>query len=332
MVDSLWFGMHTKILGEKDGPHTNHPGWLVTVRHSTTGLEVARSFGRLSTWGFGLRLHRLNPCHYTMLHGGWGIHWSIPMGFAKLVAFHIISRYFQRIQEFTQYPQQSAKRPSGPTYLPILFETCGCWKWIPFKLSISFNNPMFYKYRLPKNNQQTDWTKWNCQVPWASPMVVLCPWRVAWLWRRCPRPYDAWRWVAGGVRRSATWGSNPIGERRFVVVSWKRLVGQSDQQKSLEFGNFFFFKALNLHFFGLCSSCVIVRSHSLTFSEVKRKHLNFERDWNLHPPRSWLSDDVGPGISVEAWKVAWLNNSSFGWARQYRNSSRMHIVHTYHDL
>lgn len=242
MVDSLWFGMHTKILGEKDGPHTNHPGWLVTVRHSTTGLEVARSFGRLSTWGFGLRLHRLNPCHYTMLHGGWGIHWSIPMGFAQLVAFHIISRYFQRIQEFTQYPQQSAKRPSGPTYLPILFETCGCWKWIPFKLSISFNNPMFYKYRLPKNNQQTDWTKWNCQVPWASPMVVLCPWRVAWLWRRCPRPYDAWRWVAGGVRRSATWGSNPIGERRFVVVSWKRLVGQSDQQKSLEFGTFFFLR------------------------------------------------------------------------------------------
>ena len=332
MVDSLWFGMHTKILGEKDGPHTNHPGWLVTVRHSTTGLEVARSFGRLSTWGFGLRLHRLNPCHYTMLHGGWGIHWSIPMGFAKLVAFHIISRYFQRIQEFTQYPQQSAKRPSGPTYLPILFETCGCWKWIPFKLSISFNNPMFYKYRLPKNNQQTDWTKWKlpgsmgltdgCAMPLAR-CLALAPLSTA-----LRRPGGELPVVSGDQPLGAAIQSANVGLSWLVGRGWLvKVINKNHWNLGL-----FFFKALNLHFFGLCSSCVIVRSHSLTFSEVKRKHLNFERDWNLHPPRSWLSDDVGPGISVEAWKVAWLNNSSFGWARQYRNSSRMHIVHTYHDL
>lgn len=108
--------------------HTNHPGWLVTVRHSTTGLEVARSFGRLSTWGFGLRLHRLNPCRYTAtrwlgdtLINSYGI--CETSGISNHFCW-----YFQRIQEFRNM-------------------------WVLEMNSLqTFNHPMFYKYRLPKKN------------------------------------------------------------------------------------------------------------------------------------------------------------------------------------
>ena len=111
MVDSWWLGMYTKILGEKDGQHTNHPGWLVTVRF-TTGLEVARSFGRLSTWGFGLRLHRLNPCRYTKLHGGWGIHFFNSYGICKTSGisnhfcwyFQIILRVQEHVGAGNEFP------------------------------------------------------------------------------------------------------------------------------------------------------------------------------------------------------------------------------------
>ena len=271
----------------KDEQHTNHPGWLVTVRHSTTGLEVARSFGRLSTRGFGLRLHRLNPCRYIFATRWDGDTLINSYGICETSG---ISNHFKifpdnaRVQEHVgagnEFPLNFQSSNVLQTDSTKFFENCNFHPW------------------------------WNCQVPWASRMVVLCPWRVAWLWRRCPRPYDAWRWVAGGVRRSATWGSNPIGEGRLVVVGWKRLVGQSDQQQKN----------------GILA-CFLAVVRVVSLSEVilwlfrgKRKHLNLERDWNLHPPRSWLSDDLGPGISVEAWKVAWLNCC-------------MHIVHTYyHDL
>lgn len=187
---------------------------------------------------------------------------------------------------------------------------------------------MFYKYRLPKKIQQTDSIKFIATsilgetARFYGPHGSLC---------YAPGALLGFAAVVHGLATPGgelpvVSGDQPLGAAiQSANVGWSWLVGRGWLVKVINKNHwnlrpFCLFEGFESPFFCRCSSCVIVRSHSLTFSEVKRKHLKFERDWNLHPPRSWLSDDLGPGISVEAWKVAWLNCC-------------MHIAHSYyHDL